>query len=170
VQSINQLRDRYGGHAETIRGNCENWVFLHSREYSLLEELVNLSGIRNHEDPLVSVLMLQTLDKDKGEAFIMHKRKHPYIASLPDIDSYTGIVPNGGLVEYPKNSSKAEAVFDFEHFCRKNSNFFLSKLFSGKTHEEIRNISSDEEERYYMADDNDLTVEPLFTPRVPEEV
>jgi len=170
VQSINQLRDRYGGQAETIRGNCENWVFLHSREYSLLEELVNLSGMRNHEDPLVSVSMLQTLDKDKGEAFIMHKRKHPYIASLPDIDSYPGIVPNGGLVEYPKNSSKAEAVFDFEHFCRKNSNFFLSKLFSGKTHEEIRNISSDEEERYYMADDNDLTVEPLFTSRVPEEV
>ena len=170
IQSIHQLRDRYGGHAETIRGNCENWVFLHSREYSLLEELVNLSGMRNHEDPLVSVSMLQTLDKDKGEAFIMHKRKHPYIASLPDIDSYPGIVPNGGLVEYPKNSSKAEAVFDFEHFCRKNSNFFLSKLFSGKTHEEIRNISSDEEERYYMADDNDLTVEPLFTSRVPEEV
>jgi hypothetical protein len=168
VQSINQLRDRYGGQAETIRGNCENWVFLHSREYSLLEELANLSGMRNHEDPLVSVSMLQTLDKDKGEAFIMHKRKHPYIAGLPDIDSYPYIAPNGGMVEYPRNSCKAEAVFDFEHFCRKNSNFFLSKLFSGKTHEEIRNIISEEEERYYMTDD-DVTIEPIFTSRVPDE-
>ena len=51
VQSINQLRDRYGRQAETIRGNCENWVFLHSREFSLLEELSNLSGMANYEYP-----------------------------------------------------------------------------------------------------------------------
>jgi type IV secretion system protein VirD4 len=170
VQSINQLWNQYGGQAETIRGNCENWVFLHSREYSLLDELAKLSGMRNQEDPLVSVSMLQTLDKDKGEAFIMHKRRHPYIANLPDIDSYTGIAHNSTLVEYPANFRKAEAVFDFEWFCRKNSNFFLSNLFSGKTHEEIRNISREEEERYYMADDDDITVEPIFTSRVPEEV
>jgi hypothetical protein len=129
VQSINQLRNRYGGHAETIRGNCEIWVFLHRCEYSLLEELVNLSGMRNREDPLVSVSMLQTLDK--GEAFILHKRKHPYIAACRTLTVTLGTAPNGGLVEYPKNTRK--------------------------------------EERYYMADDNDLTVEPLFASRMPEE-
>ena len=100
----------------------------------------------------------------------MHKRKHPYIANLPDIDSYPGIAPKGGLVEYPQNSCKAEAVFDFDKFCRKNSTFFLSNLFSGKTHEEIRNIGIEEEERYYMADDDDgITVEPNFTSVVPVE-
>ena len=167
VQSIQQLRDRYSGHAETIRGNCENWVFLHSREYPLLEELVNLSGMRNNEDPLVSMARLQTLDKDKGEAFIIHKRMHPYIASLPDIDSYPGTASNCELADYPKNSRKANAVFDFEWFCRKNSNFFLSKLFSGKTHEEIRNISSEEQEKYYMTDDDEM-IEPIFTSKIPD--
>jgi len=71
-----------------------------------------------------------------------------------DIDSYPDIAPNGALIAYPKNSCKAEAFFDFEWFCRKNSNFFFSKLFTGKTHDEIRNISREEEERYYMADDD----------------
>jgi type IV secretion system protein VirD4 len=168
IQSIHQLRDRYGGHAETIRGNCENWVFLHSRELSLLEELASLSGKRNHEDSLVSVSMLQTLDKDKGEAFILHKRKHPYIANLPDIDSYPDITPKGMLTDYPKNSCKAEAVFDFHLFCRKNNEFFLSKLFTGKTHDEIRNISREEQERYYMSDDDDVIVEPIFTSTIPD--
>jgi type IV secretion system protein VirD4 len=167
VQSINQLKDRYGWQSETIKGNCENWVFLHSREFSLLEELVNLSGMRNHEDSLVSVSMLQTLDKNKGEAFIMHKRMHPYIASLPDIDSYPGIAPNRGQTEYPKNQNKADAVFDFEKFCRKNSVFFLSNLFSGKTHDEIRNISREEEEKYYMTGDDEM-IEPIFTSRIPD--
>jgi len=55
-------------------------------------------------------------------------------------------------------------------FTVKNSIFFLSNLFSGKTHEEIRNIRSEEEERYYMADDGDgITVEPNFTSRVPDD-
>jgi len=36
IQNQNQLVKRYGYDAETIKANCENWVFLHSREYSLL--------------------------------------------------------------------------------------------------------------------------------------
>ena len=82
VQSINQLRDRYGRQAETIRGNCENWIFLHSREFSLLEELSNLSGMVNYEDPLVSVSMLQTLDKDKGGGFY-HAQAQTSLYSQP---------------------------------------------------------------------------------------
>jgi len=171
VQNINQLRDRYGRQAETIRGNCENWVFFHSHKFSLLEELSNLSGMVNYEDPLVSESMLQTLNKDKGEAFIMHKRKHPYITNLPDIDSYLSIAPNDTLVEYPINSCKAEAGFDFDKFYRKNSTFFLANLFSGKTHEKIRNIDIEEEERYYMVNDDgdDIIIEPIFTSVVPDD-
>jgi len=102
----------------------------------------------------------------------MHKRKHPYIANLPDIDSYPGTAPKDNLVEYPKNYCKAEAVFDFNKFCRKNSTFFLSNLFSGKSHEEIRSIGVEEEERYYMVNDDDddgITVEPIFTSVVPDD-
>jgi hypothetical protein len=42
---------------------------------------------------------------------------------------------------------------------------------STPTHnDEIRNISCEEEERYYMADDGDIIIEPIFTSRVPDEV
>ena len=169
VQSINQLRDIYGRQAETIRGNCENLMFLHSREYALLEELINLSGMRNHEDPLVTASMLQTLDKEKGETFVLYKRLHPFIANLPDIDCYPGISHEEGHIWYPENTRKAQSVFDFKRFCKENSSFFLSKLFLGKTLEEIRNISSEEEERYYMVSDDEI-LEPVFTSTVPEEV
>jgi len=169
VQGITQLYDRYGPQAETIRGNCENWVFLHSREYSLLEELSRLSGMRDNEEPLVSLPMLQTLDKDKGEAFILHKRKHPFIANLPDIDSYPGVAANKGDVRYPKNKNKVEEVFDFEKFCKNNDGFFLFHLFSGKTHEEIRKISCAEREKYYMSDDGEPRIEPIFTARFPTD-
>jgi len=170
IQSVSQLWERYGPQSEAIKGNCENWIFLHSRELSMLEELVKLSGMRSHEDQLVSLSMLQTLDKDKGEAFIMHKRIHPYIASLPDIDNYPGIKHNGGTTKYPLHSNKASAVFDFEQFCNKNSRFVLSKLFTGKTLDEIKRIARIEEEKYYMADDDDdIKIEPTFTQRFPNE-
>ena len=161
IQSINQLRDMYGRQAETIKGNCDNLVFLHSREFCLLEELVSLSGMKNNDDPLVTVTMLQTLDKDKGETFILYKRLHPFIACLPDIDYYPGISLEEDQAWYPKNTQKAHSIFNFEFFCRNNNSFFISKLFSGKTLEEIRNISSEEEESFYMIDEE--ITEPIFT-------
>ena len=167
VQSMNQLHKWYGHNAETIKGNCENWVFLHSREFPLLNELVNLSGTKYRDYPLISVSMLQTLDKEKGETFILHKRLYPFIANLPDIDCYPGISLNGKQAWYPKNTRKVQAVFDFESFCNNNSRFFLSKLFSGKTLEEIRRISNEEETRECMM--GGVIFEPIFTSRVPSE-
>jgi len=155
VQSINQLLDRYGRQAETIMGNCENLMFLHSREFSLLDNLSNLSGMRNHEEPLASVSMLQTLNKDIGETFVLYKRLHPFIASLPDIDCYPSISHEEVHISYPKNIQKALSVFDFKSFCRNNNSTFLSNLFSGKTLEEIREISNEEEEIFFMSNEDD---------------
>jgi type IV secretion system protein VirD4 len=118
VQSQTQLVERYGYHAETIKGNCENWVFLHSRELSILSEIVDLSGNKNPDEPLVSALTLQTLDKEKGEAFVLNKRLYPYISSLWDIDKYPNIVTGEQDVTYPENICKANAVFDFAHYCQ----------------------------------------------------
>jgi type IV secretion system protein VirD4 len=168
VQSFMQLRAKYGIYAEAIKGNCENWIFLHSREFPLLTELVSLAGTKYRDYPLVSVPMLQTLDKDKGEAFVMHKRKPPFISNLPDIDCYHDITISSRRIHYPKNTRKAEAVFNFERFCDGKSRFFFAKLFSGKTLEEIRIISSEEEERSYMVSDDDL-LEPIFTSRIPSD-
>ena len=55
IQSIKQLQTQYGYHTNTIKGNCENWVFLHSRELELLNEITGLCGKKNVEESLVSV-------------------------------------------------------------------------------------------------------------------
>ena len=162
VQSFNQLNEKYGNHAETIKGNCENWVYLYSRELGILNEIIELCGKKGNEEQLITVTMLQTLDKDKGEAVILHKRLHPFVASLPDIERYHSISNEERDICYPQNTRKAQSVFNFQKFCCDNNQFFISKLFLGKTLDEIRNISSEEERSYYMIDDNE-NIEPIFT-------
>jgi type IV secretion system protein VirD4 len=143
IQGLNQLVERYGHHAETIKGNCENWIYLHSREPRLLDELIGLAGRRNFEQQLVSVSTLQTLDKEKGEAFILHNRLYPYIARLLDIDEYPFVPAETDNVPYPENTYKADAVFDFKKHC-----------------ESI--------EANYMAS-GDFITEPIFTSEMPAD-
>ncbi len=92
VQSKHQLVGKYGEDADTIKGNCDNWVFLTSRELDLLREISELCGsIRTEEGnvrQLISVSELQRLDKEKGEALIMHAREYPIITEMADIDRY----------------------------------------------------------------------------------
>lgn len=94
VQSMHQLVKRYENDAETIKGNCENWVFLASKELNLLEELSRLCGnTRTYEPheiqrPLITISELQKLNKDKGEALVFFSRHYPFITQLPDISQY----------------------------------------------------------------------------------
>ncbi|MDR0314282.1 MAG: type IV secretory system conjugative DNA transfer family protein, partial [Treponema sp.] len=140
IQSVSQLKKRYGHEAETIKGNCENWVLLHSRELSLLNEIIELCGNKNADEPLVSVSRLQTMNKEKGEAFILNKRNYPYIAHLPDIDKYPLIRSKKKGVKYPANKNKANFVFNFEEFCFLATPESLSRLFSNRK-EEFENIN-----------------------------
>ena len=92
VQSMHQLRDLYKENADTIKGNCDNWVFLTSKELELLEEISALCGSISLPNGstirLISVSQLQRLKKEKGEALIMHCREYPIITELADIDDY----------------------------------------------------------------------------------
>ncbi len=92
AQSLHQLRNKYGEEADTIKGNCDNWVFLTSKELDLLNEISDLCGTYTTSDgvqrKLITISELQRLDKDKGEALIMHSRQYPFITQLPDIDKY----------------------------------------------------------------------------------
>lgn len=94
VQSMHQLFKRYNQDAETIKGNCENWVFLASKELNLLEELSKMCGnTRTYEPheiqrPLITVSELQKLKKDKGEALLFYARHYPFVTHLPDISEY----------------------------------------------------------------------------------
>ena len=139
IQSLNQLYHRYGDEAGTIKGNCESWVVLHSREKSMIEELIFLAGNKNHEEPLISATMLQTLSKEEGEAYILNKRNYPFITKLLDIDSYPDIMNSEKKVSYPKNNRKVKHVFNLEKFCKENDGSF-SQFFSNKSHEEIARI------------------------------
>jgi len=92
AQSLHQLKGRYKEDADTIKGNCDNWVFLTSKELDLLQEISELcgsyytaSGLKRR---LISVSELQRLDKSKGEALIMHGRQYPIISEIADIDDY----------------------------------------------------------------------------------
>jgi type IV secretion system protein VirD4 len=157
IQSINQLTFRYGNEAETVKSNCNNWIFLTSKELPLLKELSELAGSKNHDEPLISISELQRLDKDKGEAFILHGRLYPFITELPDIDSYYNAGEDGKEdVVYPINSFKVKAVFDFKKYYDGCTGSFLSKLFDGKKHEK--------EKDYDFLNSDDIIIDPIFKP------
>lgn len=92
AQSIHQLKSKYGEDSDTIKGNCDNWIFLTSKELALLNEISELCG--NITTPegrirrLISVSELQRLSKERGETLIMHTRQYPIITEMADISSY----------------------------------------------------------------------------------
>lgn len=85
VQSQKQLEHRYKEEAETIESNCNNWIFLTSRELSLLETISSLAGRTINDKPLVSIFALQHLSKERGEALVFSGRLFPFITQLKDI-------------------------------------------------------------------------------------
>ncbi len=93
AQSMHQLKGKYGEDADTIKGNCDNWVFLTSKELTLLQEISALCGEIYTADgrrrAMISVSELQRFDKQKGETLIMHARQYPIITEMADIDMYT---------------------------------------------------------------------------------
>ncbi len=93
LQSMHQMREKYSDEAETIKGNCENWVFLASKEINLLEEISSLCGkvasqgeFGEEKQPLISISQLQRLNKQRGEALIFCGRQYPFITEMADID------------------------------------------------------------------------------------
>lgn len=90
IQSKHQLIQRYKEEAETIQTNCNNWIFLTSRELKLLEELSALCGNDNANPPkpVLSVSHLQKLSKEDGEALLLFGRSKPCITRLADISEY----------------------------------------------------------------------------------
>jgi len=96
AQSLWQIKQKYKDDANTIKGNCDNWVFLTSRDYDLLQEISSLCGETIYRDsdeaiksrPLISVSELQRLKKEFGETLILHGRNYPFVTELPDINEY----------------------------------------------------------------------------------
>lgn len=88
VQSKHQLKKRYNEEADTIISNCNNWIFLTSRELELLRELSELCGEKANRLPNISVYDLQHLSKNLNEAIVLCGRMKPAFVSLLDIDKF----------------------------------------------------------------------------------
>ena len=90
IQGLYQLSSKYGAdNANTIKGNCGNWVFLTSRELPLLNEISELCGQDALTgERLITASQLQRLNKERGEVLILLGRQSPYIAHLADISEY----------------------------------------------------------------------------------
>jgi len=131
AQGMYQMQRKYGEDAETIKGNCDNWVFLTSREYGLLQEISRLCGETMYNDlsgnkmsrPLISVSELQRLKKEKGEALILHGRHYPFMAELPDIDDYE-------FKKYPPTPAIRKRLPEILHY---NANPVVDKIKNGKS-------------------------------------
>ena len=116
LQSKHQLKLRYGEESETIMSNCENWLFLTSREVELLKEVSDLCGTNGGttNQPLLSISDLQRLDKQAGEVLILSGRNKPYISYLADIDLFETVLPINKLDSNPVTYLKHEIKFQVD--------------------------------------------------------
>ena len=108
IQNFSQLEHRYGAAvADTIRYNCNNWIYLHSKDLATLRQLSELCGTYTllHDGvtrPTASISQLQRIPQ--GQALILQGRKAPYLTDLAPIWSYPETAPSEAAV-YPKRRS-----------------------------------------------------------------
>lgn len=177
LQSKHQLIERYGEEAQTIQSNCTNWMFLFSRELSLLDEVSNLCG-RNKGEPLVSPSLLQHLDKEKGECLLMLARNNPYIARLADIDSYYNFDDS---IIYPEKSAeerKADILTSEEidriirppEPNRDNDHYDIQKELEAKFDELFGNLDDEPADNDDSWSDTDLIIDNVDDKDENEEI
>jgi len=130
AQSLWQLKQKYGDEANTIKGNCDNWVFLTTREYELLREISDLCGNTFYKDSsgsitsksLISTSELQRFKKEYGETLILHGRNYPFVTELPDIDEYS-------FMRYTPIATIARSLPEFVQY---DVNKVISSIINGK--------------------------------------
>lgn len=118
IQGIRQLNRMYGDNvAEIIKGNCDYWYYMMSKELPLLKEISDLCGNKEEEDapysvsnvPLVSITDLQLLQT--GEVLVLQKRLPPYLAQMQDIEKYIHFSINNELLEPTEHEASEPVVF-----------------------------------------------------------
>ena len=122
VQSSQQLYSIYKEDADTIKSNCQNWIFLASRETKLLKEISELCGQFYIENrgyrPLLNISALQTLTTgyEDSQALIIKNHCYPYISWMKDFSYY----PQSGFspAELPVRKSNNYRKFSIEDFLK----------------------------------------------------
>ena len=115
----------------------------------LLREISDLCGsvvtANNNTRKLISVSELQRLDKEKGEALIMHARQYPIITEMADIDDYE-CFKGFKKVELEAFELPEVSVFSVRKLI-KEIRFGLAECPFGKPGAELPAYSSDEEDK-----------------------
>ncbi|MBR7152361.1 MAG: type IV secretory system conjugative DNA transfer family protein [Candidatus Methanomethylophilaceae archaeon] len=89
LQGLGQLRSRYGEDlSEAIMGNCDDILYIHSRELPLLRRISELSGEDAYGKPLMTVGRLQNLDPLTREAVLFAGRGSPIITRFTDFRDF----------------------------------------------------------------------------------
>ncbi len=131
IQSMHQLNQLYGENARTITSNCENWIYLNSKEFEHLTEISNLCGRiytrTGTERPLISPSQLLHLSKKKGEALILAGRNYPILTRMPDISAYA--FPVYEAPELPCQRQERLAMFPLERLLQELHGGVRSRLF-----------------------------------------
>jgi len=107
LQSMSQLKSVYGGDADTIKGNCANWIFLSSRDMGTLEEISALVGNDATGGRMISTSQLQRLDKSRGQMLVLRDRKRPYLGCFSDISDF-GFEPKSISARNGDDASSSE--------------------------------------------------------------
>jgi len=131
IQNFSQLDHRYGKEtADTIRYNCGNWIYLHSRDIQTLELLSSLCGTRTflREGMTQSVASVGDLQRiPVGQALIFQPRKRPYLTHLAPV------------WEYPETAMPAPARYP-NRVLREHKTLTMSELFAGMISGELRQL------------------------------
>ncbi len=129
VQSEKQLYSKYESDAETIEGNCNNWIYLYSKEIHTLEKISTLCGTQKSGKPLITVSRLQRLNKSEGEVLVFHDRQYPYISHLDDIDDY--LIDSEMSSACEPSEIMPTRIFKLERIIASQSEEFLRSKLSG---------------------------------------
>ena len=160
VQSKNQLTGKYQNEATTIQSNCNNWVFLTSRETEMLKEISNLCGYkRNGERLLIPMDYLQHLNKEKGEALVLSGRLYPIIIRLADIKKYDDDMPLPPISM--KNIQLVDNSLDYSKDT-KQENKISNSVYDRKNRDE-NNVEYNSEE-YDLQKELERKFDELFGP------
>ena len=128
IQNFSQLNKVYGKDvAETIKGNCGNFVYIMSTELAALEEISKLLGDQKPEKaekdkpappirPLFTVSDLQALKE--GEVIINRFRSMPFKTKLT-YDWKTDWGKKYGEMSYTERPHREVKVFDLKQFVIK---------------------------------------------------
>ncbi len=121
IQNLSQLTSRYGAEeAAGIRFNCDNWVYLHSRDLATLRELSELCGTRTfagsgRTEPVASVSALQRLPM--GQGLVFHGRGRPFLTDLAPIWAYPETAPECDMPDH-SHPSGPSVVFSLRDYVR----------------------------------------------------